>query len=124
MPCEPIISGGKAVGFICSRSRGKPKPPPCYKCGKPSTRLCDHRAHGTQDTGKDAYGRGRSYQWAAIDTCDQPMCDECANRAGPDTDFCDFHNNEVARAGAAKAEAIHREQLRRLNRSDGEDGEQ
>lgn len=114
MPCEPIIVGGKMVGFACSRSRGKPKPPPCYKCGKPSTKLCDHRDCGTQDTGKDAYGRSRSYQWASIDTCDRPMCDECANHVGEDTDYCDEHFNELAMLRTRKADALHQEQLRRL----------
>lgn len=40
MPCEPLIQNGKAVGFICSRKRGKPKPPPCYKMGN-DTDYCD-----------------------------------------------------------------------------------
>lgn len=79
MPCEPIIENGKVVGFICSRSREKPKPPPpCYKCGKPSTKLCDF------------------LDWGKVATCDKPMCDACANHVGEDTDFCDEHNNEFS----------------------------
>jgi len=63
MPCEPIMNNGKMVGFICSRSRGKPKAPPCYKCGKPSTKLCDFRDHGTRKH-KDDYGREHTTEWA------------------------------------------------------------
>ena len=81
MPCEPFLDkDGKVIGWICSRSRVKPKPQLCYKCGKPATRLCDFRDF-----------RGAA---ASIHTCDCPMCAECANNAGHDHDFCDEHFNE------------------------------
>lgn len=113
MPCEIITNNGKAVGFICSRSKGKPKPPPCYKCGRPSTKLCDFRDYGTRKT-EDEYGRTITTEWAALDTCDKPMCDRCANHVGADTDFCDEHNNQIAMHKTEKAERIHQERLKDL----------
>ena len=117
MPCEPFFNRGKMVGFMCSRGRGKPKPPPCYKCGKPSTKLCDHRAmepiYGTLN------GRRILKKWVPrLNTCDRPMCDACANHVEPDTDYCDFHNTEIARAESAKAEALHQERLRKMGMDD------
>lgn len=119
MPCEPIIHNGKAVGFICSRTRGKPKPPPCYKCGKPSTKLCDFRDYGTRKW-KDDYGRERTTEWAAIDTCDKPMCDECANHVGEDTDYCDEHYNQLAIHRTEQGERVHQERLKKLGISEEE----
>lgn len=114
MPCEPIIHNGKAVGFICSRTRGKTKPPPCYKCGKPSTKLCDFRDYGTRKW-KDDYGMEQTTELAALETCDKPMCDECANHvAGTDTDYCDEHNNQLSIYRSEQAERIHQERLKRL----------
>lgn len=116
MPCEPFFKKGKIVGWMCSRGRKEP-PPPCYKCGKPSTKLCDHRdmepIYGTMN------GRRIIKKWVArIVTCDRPMCDTCANHIEPDTDYCDFHNSEIARMRSAKAEALYQEQLRRLDKDD------
>lgn len=113
MPCEPIIEKGKVTGWICSRNRGKPKPPPCYKCGKPSTKLCDFRDGGTRHH-KDDYGREVSKDFASIFTCDKPMCDQCTNHAGEDTDFCDEHFNELAMERTRRAEQTYQEQLRRF----------
>lgn len=120
MPCEPIIENGKTVGFICSRSRGKPKPPPCYKCGKPSTKLCDFRDYGTR-TSTDDYGRKQTHEYAAIDTCDKPMCDECANHVGEDTDYCDEHNNQMAIYRTEQGERVHKERLKKLGISGEEE---
>lgn len=117
MPCEPIIEKGKVTGWICSRSRGKPKPPPCYKCGKPSTKLCDFRDCGAYH-GKDDYGRKTTSEWASINTCDRPMCDECANHVGEDIDYCDEHFNEFSMIKAERAERIHKERLQRLGISE------
>ncbi len=122
MPCEPIIKDGKVTGFICSRSRGKPKPPPCYKCGKPSTKLCDFRDYGTR-TFTDDYGRKITREWASIDTCDKPMCDDCANHMGQDTDFCDEHNNEMSLYKTTQAERVHKEQLKELGISEEDQDE-
>lgn len=113
MPCEPITEHGKVTGWICRRSREKPKPPVCYKCGKPATRFCDYRDCGAR-THTDDYGRKIKTEWASIGTCDRPMCDACAHHYGEDTDFCDEHNTELARYRTAKAERIHKEQLKRL----------
>lgn len=113
MPCEPLIERGKVVGWMCSRGRGKPKLPPCYKCGRPATRFCDHREFGIRE-GTDEHGHPKKTEWASINTCDRPMCDACANHIDPDTDFCDEHNTEIARARSAKAERLYQEQLRRL----------
>jgi DNA helicase TIP49 (TBP-interacting protein) len=46
------------------------------------------------------------------------MCDVCANHVEPDTDFCDFHNSEIARAESTKAEVLHRERLRKMGMED------
>lgn len=108
MPCEPITEHGKVKGWICRRSREKPKPPVCYKCGKPATRFCDFRDCGA-NTSTDDYGRLRRAEWASIETCDRPMCDE--------------HDNEIARYRTAMAERIHKEQLKRLGIEEEGDGE-
>ena len=113
MPCEPIIQNGKAVGFICSRTRGKSKPPPCYKCGKPSTKLCDFRNYGTRKW-KDDYGRERVTEYAGLDTCDKPMCDECTNHMGNDTDYCDEHNNQLVIHKTKQGERVHHKRLKEL----------
>ncbi len=113
MPCDPIINNGKAVGFICSRGRGKPKVQPCYKCGKPPTKLCDFRDYGTRTT-TDEYGRKQTHEYAAIGTCDKPMCDECANHTGEDTDYCDEHYNQIAMYRTEQGDRVYKEQLQRL----------
>lgn len=113
MPCEPIIEKGKVIGWICRRSRERPKPPPCYKCGKPSTKLCDFRDYGTR-TGTDNHGREKISEWGSIYTCDKPMCDVCTNHIGEDTDFCDDHANELAMLRTAQGERVYNEQLKRL----------
>lgn len=113
MPCEPIIINGKVVGVRCSRGRGKPKPPPCYKCGKPSTKLCDFR--GMEPIFETMNGRRVLKRWIpSLNTCDRPMCDACANHVEPDTDYCDFHSNEIAKTRSAKAEELYRKMLRNL----------
>lgn len=116
MPCEPFsVKNDKVTmtGWICRRSRSKPKPPPCYKCGKPATKFCDYRDYEVRHS-RDDYGRPLTIECPSLDTCDRPMCDECANHYGEDTDFCDGHNNELARARTAKAEQLFQEQLKRL----------
>lgn len=110
MPCEPITKRGKVIGWICRRSREKPKPSVCYKCGKPATRFCDFRDCGAR-THTDGYGRKIKTEWASINTCDRPMCDACAHHNGEDTDFCDEHDTEIAKIRSAKAERIYHEQL-------------
>lgn len=114
MPCEPFVEHGKVTGWMCRRGRGKPKPPPCYKCGRPATRFCDHRSMEARYQ-TDDFGRKVGKIWIpSISTCDRPMCDACANHIDPDTDYCDEHNTEIARARSAKAEQLYQEQLRRL----------
>jgi hypothetical protein len=74
MHCRPFrveIDGKVMSGFACgSRSRAKP-----CKCGRKSTKLCDHPL-----TGK-----------LAGKTCDAPLCDHCSTSAGPDRDLCPVH---------------------------------
>lgn len=106
---------------MCSRGRGKPKQPPCYKCGRPATRFCDHRGMEARYL-TDGQGRKVRKIWIpSIFTCDRPMCDACANHlprdaflVDHDIDYCDEHNTEIARARSAKAEQLYQEQLRRL----------
>jgi len=113
MSCEPIIKDGKVAGFMCTRSRNKAKVLTCYKCGKPATKLCDFRDYGTEKW-KDDYGRERTREWAALDTCHRPMCDECANHIGKDTDYCDEHNNQLAIYRTEQGERVHLERLKEL----------
>lgn len=60
------------------------------------------------------YGRQITTEWAAIETCDKPMCDQCANHVGEDTDFCDEHYNEISMLRTERADQVHKEQLKRL----------
>ena len=114
MPCEPIAHGGKIVGWSCRHSRGRPKPPPCYKCGRPSTCLCDHRAMEAHYS-TDDYGHKLKKIWVPdLNTCDRPMCADCATHIDPDTDYCEFHSDEIAITRSTKAETLFQEQLRRL----------
>lgn len=113
MPCEPIIEKGKVTGWICSRSRGKQKPPSCYKCGKPATKLCDFRDYGIKKS-TGPHGDKYSHEWASLDTCDKPMCGECANLADLDTHYCDQHNDELSRYKTRNAERVHAERIKRL----------
>lgn len=62
---------------LCSRGNRHTKPKPCYKCGQPSTRLCDFRRVIARD-------------YPTI-TCDRPMCDGCTTSDGVDTDYCQEH---------------------------------
>lgn len=72
MTCKRLYNiNGKKLGIICFDSDAFGT---CYKCGKPSTRLCD-------------FVKGASKN----ETCDRPMCDNCANSKGNDFDFCDEH---------------------------------
>lgn len=76
MPCFPWTSrDGKVRGIICSRS--PVQLPPCHRCGRPATRLCDFRLPAP------AGGAER--------TCDRPLCPACTRRVGRDTDYCDEH---------------------------------
>ena len=69
------IDGIKMV--LCPRGKRPTKPKPCYKCGKPSTRLCDFRKIIVRDL--------------PTVTCDRPMCDDCTTRDGVDSDYCQEH---------------------------------
>lgn len=111
MPCDPLIINGQVVGFICSRSRSKKTP--CYKCGKPATKLCDFRNYETLRY-KDDYGRKKVFEIASIDTCDRPMCAKCSNNAGGDIDFCDEHDTAFHRAITEKAEILYQERIRKF----------
>lgn len=69
MTCKTIYDkNGEVYATIRTKSNT------CYKCGKPSTRLCD-------------FVKGASKN----ETCDRPMCDNCANSKGSVFDFCDEH---------------------------------
>ncbi len=113
MPCEPFFNKGKMVGFMCGMVLDKTKSPPCYKCGKPSTKLCDHRDM-YQHYERDDYGNiVRKVWYPSMCTCDRPMCDSCANHIDPDTDFCDFHNSEIAKIRSEKAEHLYQKRILR-----------
>jgi len=118
MPCESIFNKGKAVGFMCSRGRRKPKPPPCCQCGNPSTKLCDYRdMKPIYD--KDKHGNILRKRWIPnLNTCSRSLCDACAHHFAPDTDYCDLHSSRVARARSAKAERLHQERLRQMGLED------
>lgn len=123
MPCEPFsIRNGKVTGWMCRRSREKPKPPICYKCGKPATKFCDFRDLEVRH-GRDEYDQTFTIECPSINTCDRPMCDECANHYGDDTDFCDEHNNELARKRTVEAERAFQNQLKRMETDEADDGE-
>ena len=114
MPCEPVFNKGKLVGWMCRRGREKPKPPRCYKCGAPATCLCDHRDMEPSYL-EDEYGNRLRKIWLPhMDTCNRPMCAACAHHYAPDTDYCDEHDNELARKRSAEAEKLFQEQLRAL----------
>lgn len=72
MTCTPFrirdANGQDAFGFMCSRGRGRRRPP-CRACRWPSTKLCD----GMLPTGK---------------RCDQPICNRHATHVGPELDLC------------------------------------
>lgn len=110
MPCNPLVKNGKAVGWICSR-KGNPKTPPCYKCGKPSTRLCDFREYEKR-TYTDSYGRKTTKGITSINTCDKPMCNECTNSTELDVDYCDEHFNEVDIYKTKLGEEIYQEMIK------------
>ncbi len=76
MACDYKDFGGIKM-VLCSRGQRPTKPKPCYKCGKPSTRLCDFRKIIVRDL--------------PTVTCDRPMCDDCTTRDGVDTDYCQEH---------------------------------
>lgn len=59
---------------IVCRKRESPR---CYSCGKPSTKLCDF------PTG------------AGLGTCDAQICDRCAVRVAPNTDYCPKHQDRM-----------------------------
>lgn len=69
MTCEFVKLPGGGSAIICGR---KSKTQKCA-CGKPATRLCDHPSIKRSGT------------------CDRPLCDTCAVRIGPDTDYCPDH---------------------------------
>jgi hypothetical protein len=112
MPCEPIISNGKAIGFMCSR-KGKSPPKTCYKCGKPAKWLCDFRVVETYEE-TDEYRRKAKREIAALDTCDKPMCDDCVNRSTTGMDFCDEHASYYHVQVTLRANELHEERLKDL----------
>ena len=83
MGCEPIYTNGNVTGFMCSI--GRKERLRCYICGKPATKLCDHRE-------KEG-------------TCDRPMCKEHTHHIGKDTDLCAEHN-EVYKKNNAEPEQV------------------
>lgn len=71
MGCDFRKGPGGVTLIACTRGRRAPK---CSVCGnKPGTQLCD--------------GPGA----APGKTCDRPLCTGCAQRAGPNTDYCPDH---------------------------------
>lgn len=65
MPCDV-----RENSIVCSR--GARKPPKCYFCANPSTKLCD-------------------YPVTRERTCDLPICDTHAKKQGENLDTCPNH---------------------------------
>jgi hypothetical protein len=64
------------------------KPKKCAFCERPSTRLCDFIVSPPQ-------------QVTHKRTCDAPMCDEHAQRVGPNKDYCPRHATQKELFAAA-----------------------
>lgn len=81
MRCEKLELGGGAVAIVCSRGRRLGR---CVVCRRAqAVRLCDYELR--QRT------RGK--------TCDAKLCEQCAERVGPDRDLCPAHARLVRAAG-------------------------
>jgi hypothetical protein len=69
--CDVIMRDGVTVTFICGSRHSKP----CKSCGRPADRECDFPFTGAK----------------VGQTCDAPICAQCATRPAPDTDLCAAH---------------------------------
>ena len=101
MPCE-VIKSKKAITYFCYSNETEPELPPCYVCGKPSTKLCDYRGYAVQVVNvpnpppNEHFRFNKRVNAPSLNTCDKPMCDGCANSVGDDTDYCNEHYNEFS----------------------------
>jgi hypothetical protein len=98
MPCEPTMNkSGKTNGYMCFSDEPQERIA-CYICGKPSTRLCDFRGFRIiiVDTPNPPPNKHLKFKkkvvYPNIDTCDKPMCDDCANNIKDNFDLCNEHN--------------------------------
>lgn len=82
MPCkfEWTPTGGK---ITCSRTSQRR----CVTCGRPSTKLCDYPIIRNEGEA----------------TCDNPCCDTCSVRVGPNRDHCLKHGSGTDSAHKGKA---------------------
>ena len=87
MTCElvELPGGGKAI--ICGPSGDYSK----CACGRRATRLCDGP---------------RMKRNRLNDTCDRPLCDECAVRVDADHDLCPKHAAQRAASDQLDLEGI------------------
>lgn len=88
MPCYRTKTS-RGVMFCCSLHHHPT--PKCYKCGKPATKLCDHRDFIMR---REVTPLGRVWfrRIARMDMCSNPLCDDCALTA-EGMDFCREHGD-------------------------------
>lgn len=70
MTCTPFDVPGLGRGFICTRTRSKPK----CACGRPADLLCDWKVPSRKSG-----------------TCDKPICSRCTTAPAPEKDLCPEH---------------------------------
>lgn len=60
------------------------KPEPCHHCGAPSSLLCDHVLAIALPDGSEGTAEAEGWYRAGgqVVTCDRPLCERCATRAG------------------------------------------
>lgn len=98
---------------LSSRPTQKHPRPNCYKCGKPATKLCDHRDFIMR---REVTKNGRVWfrRIASMETCSKPLCDECAITEDG-MDFCQEHGDYYHTVLVTKeANRIYEEMIRRI----------
>lgn len=124
MPCYPVRTKYGTM-WGCQIGNNHSDPILCYKCGSLATKLCDHRSYSVSEVRNPANKRiiWQRKLFAAIKTCDKPMCDRCTHSVGFSQDFCDEHYNELSIHETQEAERIHQQQLEALG-IEPEEGDQ
>lgn len=100
MPCEFLNDT-----WICTRSRLKTPAPSCYKCGKAATVFCDFREYSKAKS-TDPYGQEQTIELTSLDTCDKPMCRDCAVHVDDDLDYCEEHSSELSIVRSRRSDAV------------------
>ncbi len=87
--CDKIPMPGGGFAIICRGHKQRTKV--CAVCGKGrGVKLCDYPTGG-----KKLYAGGKN-------TCDRPLCDNCAVHKDPDQDFCPYHAKMLSPEGRLK----------------------